>query len=111
MSGTEILSLPDGYHYDEYDVCQTLTTTIRFNYHKEDGEGKEWLGVEIEEGSEVALVSFKMTVDGEIVQSGIITQAILEKGLRYNINGDESQLIVEVTDNGGKKYSRVFTDF
>ena len=36
VSGTEILSLPDGYHYDEFDVCQTVTTTIRFNHHKED---------------------------------------------------------------------------
>ena len=111
VSGTEILSLPDGYHYDEYDVCQTVTTSIRFNHHKEGGEGNEWLGIEIEEGSTVALVSYRITVDGSEVQSGIVTPDILEDGLRYNIEGDESQLVVEVTDSGGKKYSRVYKDF
>ncbi len=111
VSGTEILSLPDGYHYDEFDVCQTVTTTIRFNHHKEDGSGKEWLGINIEEGSTVALVSYVITVDGKEEKSGIFTPEIRENGLRYDIKGDESQLVIEVTDSSGKKYSRVFNDF
>ncbi len=111
VSGTEILSLPDGYHYDEFDVCQTVTTTIRFNHHKEDGSGKEWLGINIEEGSTVVLVSYVITVDGKEEKSGIFTPEIRDNGLRYDIKGGESQLVIEVTDSSGKKYSRVFNDF
>ncbi len=111
VSGTEIMSLPDGYHYDEFDVCQTVTTTIRFNHHTEDGPGEEWLGITIEEGSTVALVSYTITVDGKDIETGIFTPEIRENGLRYDIKGDESQLVIEVTDSSGKKYSRVFTDF
>ncbi len=108
ISKTETISAPEPYKYGEYDTCEISSNAnvieIKPNY---SAPGQNISGVVINflpASANQKLSTYRITVDGLITSEGPITSSMLQNGLPYPLSGDESVLMVEVTDSEGKQF-------
>ncbi len=109
ISGAVVRHVPDGYNYDVYDPCTDKKTSIVIDAAMEGGVEKS-VTATIIEGS-VELRSYRILVDGVVVENGVVTDAVLTNGLTYRLDGTEKSVTMEVTDADGRKISQDFTSF
>lgn len=98
VSGVEILNVPDGYNYDEFDPCENTTADVRpsVSISKVASGDASYLNITLAKGT-YDLKSYKITVDGEVVDSGSATVGTIHQAL----TGGEKSVVVEVTDTKG----------
>ncbi len=108
ISKTETISAPEPYKYGEYDTCEVSANAnvieIKPNY---SAPGQNVSGVVINflpVSNDQELSTYRISVDGLITSEGPITSSMLQNGLPYPLTGNESVLMVEVTDGDGKLY-------
>ncbi len=106
ISKKEVRHVPDGYKYDEYDTCEVTDPSININHTvKKSPSGQitnSSVLISLTEGS-YELVSYRLTVDGELVASGKISGNTISYD---DLTGDESSLTIVVTDEAGNNFTK-----
>lgn len=113
ISKGETWSVPEGYHYDEVDTCDTVSATVGINQKvvaDENGETTAWLEITFKPGT-YPIKSYTVSVDGVVTKEGAMTDTVLTNGLRQALSGSETQVIVEVIDESGESVKQPFTKF
>jgi hypothetical protein len=105
VSGVEILNVPDGYNYDEFDPCENTTADVHpsVSISKVASGDASYLNITLAKGT-YDLKSYKITVDGEVVDSGSATVGTIHQAL----TGGEKLVVVEVTDTKGNTTRKTY---
>lgn len=112
VSGYETTIAPEGYKYGEFDPCtNSVGGVVDVVKQSNAATGVSNLLINFSEPLIAELVDYEIVVDGEIVDSGMITKSILENGLVYVLNGDETDVTVTARDTNNNVYQRKFTAF
>lgn len=99
------MNVPDGYKYDEFDTCENTTADVNPSVaiSKVASGGASYLNIVLTKGT-YDLKSYKITVDGEVVDSGSASAGTIHQAL----SGDEKLVVVEVTDTNGNTTRKTY---
>lgn len=104
VTGTKIVTVPDGYKYEEMDTCSSssgegvvLVTRI----------GTTMLGITFD--SDVDLVSYEIYKDGVLDERHDLTSSDISRGVYAYLNGTEKNIVVRAYDRNGNVYEDEMT--
>ena len=101
----EILNVTEGYNYDEFDPCENTTADVHpsVSINKVASGDAAYLNITLTKGT-YDLKSYKITIDGEVVDSGNASAGTIHQAL----TGDEKLVVVEVTDTKGNTTRKTY---
>ncbi len=99
VSKTEIWHVPDGYNYDEIDSCEPAVAPVISFKTAGTGSGA-MLTVNFAKGT-FELSNYRILADGVLIKNDKITDQTMASGVSITLKGDETNIVVEVTDESG----------